>query len=111
MGTLPNRNERIALTKQQARAMRTFLCDGGETSSGYVWDEGVRPWPTMRNLERKGLCVSVEYLDEDAGYLYSLTTAGADWLCANRPGLSDGASYDLRFAGLRGDELVAKISG
>ncbi len=66
-----------ALTIQQARAMTSFLWSGlrgfsDDACDGDVWDRGVRPWPTMRNLEAKGLVTS-EWFSPDDGYTYHLT--------------------------------------
>lgn len=91
------------LTPQQARAMQAFRGNGGNASGGCVWGEGVRPWPTMSNLETKGLCVATEWLDEDAGYLYVLTSAGAQWLIEQDPEMSDRLASELLYEAAFGD--------
>ncbi len=78
------------LTKQQARAMRVFLWPPGidgidpEACDAAVWDRGVRPYPTMANLERKGLVESVGWISAEEGYDYRLTPLGRSYLLAEQ---------------------------
>lgn len=66
----------MKLTRQQQRALRVFRYDDGRATDGAVWDEGVRPWPTMDNLVEKGLATRGGWLDPEWGYEYTLTDAG-----------------------------------
>lgn len=71
------------LTKQQERAMRSFLWRDGfdnETTDLTVWDYGVRPWPTMENLARKGFVQPVSYGGPEEGWLYRLTDLGRSYM-------------------------------
>lgn len=73
----------MKLTKQQARAMRSFQGNSYE----YTYDDevaacGVCPWPTMSNLIKKGLIVSYEW-DDETGWTYWPTSEGAAWLREN----------------------------
>jgi hypothetical protein len=70
---------RPKLTRQQKIALLSFegSVEGEKSSGQQCWEAGVRPWPTMSNLEDKGLCVYDEWWDENTGAIYSLTAAGA----------------------------------
>ena len=76
----------VRLTKQQKRAMLSFLWNAGpdgfdvETSDGAVWDWGVRPWPTMSNLAKLGLVESDSWIGPEEGWLYRLTDAGKAYM-------------------------------
>jgi hypothetical protein len=60
------------LTRQQEQALKAFRVDG-EAYDGSIWDEGVRPWPTMDNLVKLGYVERVQWWDEEAGWQYELT--------------------------------------
>lgn len=100
----------VRLTAQQARAMQAFRGNGGNASGACVCLEGVRPWPTMGNLETKGFCVAVEWLDEDAGWLYVLTSAGAEWLIAQDPEMPERPATELRYEAVHGDVAWKKAN-
>lgn len=74
------------LTKQQARAMLAFLWAAGregfdnEACDGAVWDNGVRPWPTMDNLEQKGLVRMDAWYGPEEGRLWALTEEGREYM-------------------------------
>jgi hypothetical protein len=74
------------LTRQQERAMLAFLWSAGaegfdiEAYDGSVWDQGVRPWPTMDNLVKLGLVERIQWWDEEAGWQYELTDAGKAYM-------------------------------
>ena len=76
----------LQLTAQQRRAMRAFLWDAGsrgfddEACDGAVWDEGVRPWPTISNLERKGLVGADSWYGPDEGWNWRLTDSGRAYM-------------------------------
>ncbi len=73
------------LTKQQARAMRAFLWRDTydeEACDGAVWDRGVRPWPTMDNLAKKGLVTAYSWLGPEEGWLWRLTDLGCAYMVA-----------------------------
>ena len=91
------------LTRQQARAMQAFRGNGGTASGSCVWLERVRPWPTMSNLETKGMCVATEWIGPEDGYDYSITSAGAEWLIAEDPEMNERLVAELRYIGKRGD--------
>jgi len=73
-----------ALTAQQTRAMRSFCwgIDGidDQATDTSAWNEGVRPWPTMGNLVKKGLIETVEWVGHEDGWLYKLTPLGRDYM-------------------------------
>ena len=78
----------VDLTKQQARAMLAFLWSAGsegfdtEACDMAVWDWNVRPWPTMQNLEKKGLVEADSWCGPEEGWNWRLTEAGKDYMRA-----------------------------
>lgn len=66
--------------------MEVFLWPAGregfdiEAYDSSVWDQGVRPWPTMDNLVKLGLVERVQWWDEEAGWQYELTDAGKAYM-------------------------------
>lgn len=76
------------MTKQQKRAMRAFLWKYGtdgidpETCDAAIWDQGVRPWPTMDNLIAQGFVTRVGWISAEEGYDYRLTSSGRSYLLA-----------------------------
>jgi hypothetical protein len=73
------------LTTQQKRAMHAFLRRDGfdtETTDAAVWDCGVRPWPTMENIAKKGLVVAECWYGSEDGWSWRLTDAGREYMAA-----------------------------
>ena len=62
------------LTYDQDRAMYALRANHGEATEQTIWLEGLNsPRNTMRALERRGLVVRGEYLNETDGYVWRLT--------------------------------------
>jgi len=64
--------------------MRSFCwgIDGvdDQATDASAWNEGVRPWPTMENLVKKGLIEKVEWVGHEDGWLYQLTPLGRNYM-------------------------------
>ena len=72
------RQNEASVTRQQRVALE-FARQEGDACDWGLWNEGIRPWPTVKNLARKGLVEIVEWgclSDEEQGYVYRLTPAG-----------------------------------
>lgn len=62
-----------SLTQPQKRALKCLEANRGEASEDTLWMEGLNlPRLTMYGLERRGLVVRGEHLNDDQGYLWKL---------------------------------------
>jgi hypothetical protein len=62
-----------SLTYDQGRAMDCLRANHGEANEYTIWLEGLNfPRVTMLSLERRGLVVRGEHLNETDGYLWRL---------------------------------------
>lgn len=67
------------LTHPQKRALACLKANWGEASEDTLWTEGLNlPRLTMYGLERRGLVVRGEHLDENQGYLWKLAAVSED---------------------------------
>jgi hypothetical protein len=75
---MASRRSGASVTRQQRVALE-FARQEGDAYDWGLWNEGVRPWPTIKNLAAKGLIEIIEwgyFCDEEQGYVYRLTPAG-----------------------------------
>lgn len=68
------------LTRQQQHALLWVYREGGEPNDCFLrFETGVRPWPTLANLARKGLVEIVRWEEingDEYGFCWRLTDDG-----------------------------------